>query len=471
VSGIGQIIRDDLRRNRRHFLLSSIGIVVGIAAFAFFLALGVGVKAVVLGEIFPLDKLEVVPKVMDLDVGPLRMGMGNDELDDDTAEQLRQIPHVDAVYPKMKLTVPSIGRGGASILGNDLYTEMIVDGIEPDLISPDVKRKYTFEYVHPRSPEEEAALPACTESGDCTEDQWCRFESQRDPRKTKPDAGETGRCRPYVPVVASPHLVELYNGTLRRAHDFPKLNPDFVVGLTFDLFVGESMVRGSEKKDVRHEKCRLVGFSNKAISIGATMPLDYVRELNSAYGKQTDASRYHSIVVRVDSKDAVAAVAKAVQDLGFEVADSGAEQAAMLIAIFMAVFGLISVVIVGIAAINIMHVFFMLIYERQRELGIMRAVGANRAHIRRIILGEAAVVGLCAGLVGVGLAVTMAFGFDWVAANYVPDFPYKPDTFFAFHPLILGSALAFAVGFCVLGAALPANRAARMDPVVVLTAH
>lgn len=471
MSGIGQIIRDDLRRNRKHFLLSSVGIVVGIAAFAFFLSLGVGVRAVVLGEIFPLDKLEVVPKVMDFDVGPLRMGMGKEELDDEVAEQLREIPHVDAVYPKMKLTVPSIGKGGASILGNDLYTEMIADGIEPELIEPDVKSKYTFAYVHPKTPEEEAALPPCSSEDDCGEHRWCRFASQKNPRKGAADDGETGQCRPYIPVVASPHLVELYNGTLRRAHDFPKLNPDFVVGLTFDLYVGESMVRGSEKSEVRHEKCQLVGFSTKAISIGATMPLGYVQELNSRYGNEDDATRYHSIIVRVDAKDQVAGVAKAVQDLGFEVADSGAEQAAMLIAIFMAVFGLISVVIVGIAAINIMHVFFMLIYERQRELGIMRAVGANRAHIRRIIIGEAAIVGLCAGLVGVGISMGGAWLFDWIAANYVPDFPYKPETFFSFHPVILGSALAFAVGFCVLGAALPANRAARMDPVVVLTAH
>ncbi|MCA9699127.1 MAG: hypothetical protein KC431_16510, partial [Myxococcales bacterium] len=56
---------DDLKRNRRHFLLASVGIVVGIAAFTFFLALGRGVSKVVLGQIFPLDKIEVVPKSFD----------------------------------------------------------------------------------------------------------------------------------------------------------------------------------------------------------------------------------------------------------------------------------------------------------------------------------------------------------------------------------------------------------------------
>ena len=455
MSSIRRIVRDDLRRNRRHFVLSSVGVVVGIAAFSFFLALGTGVRDVVLGEIFPLDKLEVIPRVMDVDLGPLRMGLGGaDALDEEAVNQLRGVEHVDEVYPKMKLTVPSIAKGGASILGNDLYTEMLVDGIEPALVTDEIDSDYHFDYTPP--PEEPKA---CETDKDCPNQHWCGRAFKEDPQL----------CHPYVPVVASPHLVELYNGTLRRAHGFPKLNPDFVVGLTFDMFVGRSMVKGSRKEKVLHEKGLLVGFSDKAISIGATIPIDYVREFNATYLGEDSRSTYHSVIVQVDSKDSVAAVAKSVQELNFDVADSGAEQAAMLIAIFMAVFGLISVVIVGIAAVNIMHVFFMLVYERQKEFGIMRAVGANRADLRRIILSEAAVVGFVAGLLGLGLAYAGSPGFDHLSATYIPDFPYKPDTYFHFHPSILGGALGFAVGFCVLGAALPASRAARLDPVVVLT--
>lgn len=78
-------------------------------------------------------------------------------------------------------------------------------------------------------------------------------------------------------------------------------------------------------------------------------------------------------------------------------------------------------------------------------------------------------VGAMAGAVGVGLALLAGRGFDWVSARYIPDFPYKPSTYFDFHPLLLAAAFAFAIGFCVLGAFLPANRAARTDPARVLT--
>jgi putative ABC transport system permease protein len=173
----------------------------------------------------------------------------------------------------------------------------------------------------------------------------------------------------------------------------------------------------------------------------------------------------------VPEKDDVAAVALAVQEMNLDVADTGAEQAALLIAIFTLIFALVSAVIVGIAAVNIMHVFFMLVYERQHEIGIMRAVGASRGDISRIILGEAAILGLVAGLAGVAIAFGASLLFDWVSTNYVPDFPYKPETYFVFPWWLLLAALAFAVSFCIFGAFLPARRAARMEPAMVLSGH
>ena len=430
---LGPLILDDLRRNAKHFTLASIGIIVGIAAFTFFLGLGSGVGNIVLGKIFPLDKLEIVPRNVEVDVGPLRMGLGSDVLDEKVVEQLSAIPHVDRVYPKMKLAVPAVAYGGKALIGNDLRTEIIGDGIDPALVADELSSKYGF-----RDFEDEQSVanaPRCGDDSDCGEGLYCG------PPPLQPEgeygAGE-GRCRHPIPVLASKHLIEMYNGVIRRAHGFPRLNPDFVIGLEWELQLGRSMVQASNRKRVFKHRARLVGFSDKAISLGITLPLPYVRRYNALYGSPEAARQYHSIVVSVDSKDEVAGVAKAVEELGFTVADQGAEQAAMLIAVFMLVFGSVSAVIVGIAAINIMHVFFMLVYERQREIGIMRAVGASRNDIRRIILGEAAVIGLLGGIAGVLLALFAAWAFDGLSASHLPDFPYKPDTYFEFGLPLLG---------------------------------
>lgn len=474
------VVLANLRRSRNHFLLASIGIVVGIATFAFFLALGLGVRQVVLGKIFPLDKIEVIPRNLDVDVGPLRMGLGNDVIDDAMAARIAALPGVKAVYPKMKLTVGSIAYGGESLFGSDLRSEIVADGIDPDLLASEIN-KDGFEFVDFDAPERLATEPvkACKVDDDCGERSETKMYCGLPAGTLIPSDGseaevakKTGKvCRHFVPVIVSNHVIELYNGTLRRAHGFPKLNPEAVRGFAFDLIIGESMVAASNKDHVVHDRGMFVGFTDKAIPLGITMPLGYVQRYNVEFGNADDAQRYHSVIVEIPVKDDVAAVAKGVEDLDLQVADSGAEEAALLIAVFMMVFGLVSAVIVGIAAVNIMHVFFMLVYERQREIGVMRAVGASKGDVGRIILGEAAALGTMAGTFGLLLAMGASALFDQVSASYVPDFPYKPTTYFVFPWWLVMAALAFAISFCVLGAALPARRAARMEPARVLSGN
>lgn len=469
------VVLGNLRRSRDHFMLASVGIVVGIATFAFFLSLGMGVRKVVLGKIFPLDQLEIIPKSLDVDVGPLRLGVGADAITDEKVEQIAALPGVETVYPKMRLTVPSIGMGGEELFGTDLRSELVADGIDPDLVEEDIGRGYAFRDFDDLDDPENAGEPQrCESDADCGEHMYCGAPSgttvAAKERKEQEGALEQV-CRSYVPVLASEHVVELYNGALRRAHDFPQLNPDAILGFEFDLVIGASMVRASQKDRTIREKAMLVGFSPKAIPLGITLPIGYVERYNVEFGSPEDAQRFHSVIVMVPSKDAVAQVAKGVEDLGLEVADTGAEQAALLIAIFMLVFGTVSAVIVGIAAVNIMHVFFMLVYERQHEIGIMRAVGASRGDIAKIVLGEAGILGAVSGLTGLLLAFVAGELFDFVSARYVPDFPYKPETYFAFPWWLILASVGFAIAFCILGAFLPARRAARMEPAQVLTSQ
>jgi len=79
-------------------------------------------------------------------------------------------------------------------------------------------------------------------------------------------------------------------------------------------------------------------------------------------------------------------------------------------------------------------------------------------------------VGLCGGLVGLAVARLLALGLDLASRRFVPDFPFKPETYFAFSAGLYAAILAFAVLACVAGAALPARRAARMEPADALTA-
>jgi ABC-type antimicrobial peptide transport system permease subunit len=125
---------------------------------------------------------------------------------------------------------------------------------------------------------------------------------------------------------------------------------------------------------------------------------------------------------------------------------------------------LVSLAILASAAVAIAHVFLMLTSVRRHEIGVLRAVGARRGDIRVLLLGEAALVGGLSGGLGALLGWVVARLADLAARGAVPDFPYRPDTYFAFAPWILAAAVGLSVLGCVVGAALPAVRASSRDP-------
>ncbi|MFD9635270.1 ABC transporter permease [Streptomyces violascens] len=120
-------------------------------------------------------------------------------------------------------------------------------------------------------------------------------------------------------------------------------------------------------------------------------------------------------------------------------------------------------VLVGIFLI--VNTFSMLIAQRTRELGLLRALGADRGQVRRSVLLEALLLGLVGSTLGlaagVGLAVGLIalmslFGMNLSAAEMVFDWPTPV------------AAYAVGVGVTFVAAYLPARRAARVSPMAAL---
>src|SRR5688500_5079715 len=155
----------------------------------------------------------------------------------------------------MRLPVPSIGTGGEEVLGANLRSEMVADGIEPALVVKDVASGFEFRDFD----ETDETLQACTKDADCGDKRYCGYPIGAQVARSGDDENEPDWvCHHYIPILASNHVVELYNGALRRAHGFPQLTPEIVRGLKFDLTVGNSMVQASRKANVIEEKAMLV---------------------------------------------------------------------------------------------------------------------------------------------------------------------------------------------------------------------
>jgi len=471
------LVGQNVSRSKKNFLMSAIGIVVGISTFVFFIGLSEGIKDVVLGRIFLVDQVEVVAKK--LDTGFMQIGGGR-VLDESAAVDLRKLPGVRTVSPKMKLTFPTRGYGGESLFGKTIWAEIIADGIEPSLVEREIDKPADFQDFD--------ADFSCAAGETCPDGQTCEAGTcVRQPCEYKEDtalaicpglsycAEDTGRCEMPIPALASNQLLELYNGSLATAmssarNRMPKLSKGTVLGFQLYLTLGKSFLGKSDRAKPLTRRVRLVGFSDQAISVGITLPIAYVKRYNDRFGGPEAASTYHSIILRVADQTLVPQIVAQVRALGFELAESteNAERAADIIKTVQSVFALVSFIIVGIAAINISQMFFMLIAQRRREIGVLRAVGASRGDVRVIILGEAAFIGLFGGALGIAAGAGAARLADYVASK-LPDFPFKPESFFTFPTWVWLGALGGAVFFCLFGAFFPANAAARQEPAAALT--
>lgn len=452
VRGLWTAVREDLGRHWRHMALGGLGIAVSIAALTFFFALGLGVRDVLLDQVFSLDRIEVHRPSTDLTLLALKVELGKDTLDDALVAELRAIDGVTSVFPKMRLMVPAMASGGESLIGQGMQTELVADGIDPALVADDVGAAF-----HDPLVDRSVIGRPCGENGACPSGAVCVGASAFGP----------GECREEIPVIVSEHMVELYNGAFRRAYRLPKVNPDALIGLGLDVRFGASSLRPSHRRAVL-ERVTLVGFSDAAIPLGITMPLGFVQRLNSELGPKGAGSGFHSAVIELESKRAAASVVESAETLGLEVRDGGARRAAYVMSALLATISLVGAVVLAVSALHVMHVFALLAMIRRREIGVMRAVGASRGDIRQQVLTEAAVIGLAAGCLGIVAARSVAWIADRGLESAVPDFPYKPETFFSFEPGLIAASFGLAVLACVLGAVGPSARATGPDPAEVL---
>ena len=134
--------------------------------------------------------------------------------------------------------------------------------------------------------------------------------------------------------------------------------------------------------------------------------------------------------------------------------------------------GFISTVLLIFAAIalfvggfTIFNTFSITVGQRTRELALLRVVGASRRQVFRSVLGEAALTGLVASLIGLGLGVLAALGLKALLKAFGIELPSAPLVFEARTVVV---AIAVGVGVTVISAIVPARRAVRIAPVAAL---
>lgn len=116
---------------------------------------------------------------------------------------------------------------------------------------------------------------------------------------------------------------------------------------------------------------------------------------------------------------------------------------------------LISLVVGGIGVMNIMLVS---VTERTKEIGIRMAIGARRGNILQQFLIEAVLICIIGGLVGVGLSAAVSLVFN----HFVTDFPMDISAASVIRAVACSTGIGIAFGF------MPANKAAKLNPIDAL---
>ncbi|WP_115718901.1 ABC transporter permease [Gallaecimonas mangrovi] len=134
---------------------------------------------------------------------------------------------------------------------------------------------------------------------------------------------------------------------------------------------------------------------------------------------------------------------------------------------------LLLVLIIAVAAFNILAALAMLVSDKRRDIAVLAGLGMTPRSLKRIFVAQ----GVGTGLVGSVLGLSLGFfitehlnffldlvGLGGMAFGYGPDgLPVIRD------PLQMGLIALFVVIICALATLAPAHRAARVDPAVVLS--
>jgi putative ABC transport system permease protein len=118
----------------------------------------------------------------------------------------------------------------------------------------------------------------------------------------------------------------------------------------------------------------------------------------------------------------------------------------------------IAAVSLAVAGIGIMNVMLVTVVERTREIGLLKALGVGRGQILSVFLVESALISLSGGVAGLGAAL----GITAVARHAFPEFPVQAPVW------AVAAALGVSILVGVLFGAMPARRAARLDPIAAL---
>ncbi len=413
----------NIKEKKFRTLLASLSIAIGTASLIVFLGLSSGIKSATFEEIekkSPLTQITVRPKTDETGVVAFLTRSEEGKLSEQSIEQISKIDGIKEIHPEIQFN--NFASLEVSLLGMSLITDTMVFGVPENFIQGDLQNPEVW-------------------------------------RKTE---------EPY-PALIPRKILDLYNLTVATPQNLPLMSEGSLLGKEITLYPNYSTFFPISNDRSKKVKLEVVGFSDKVNLIGVTLPDERVQELNQNY-TENQSTKYLELFVETSDASHTPEIAAQIEELGYNTAyfQKNLKDVEAKFTYLRSSLGIISLIILLTAAIAIISTFLATVAERTKEIGLFRALGATKAHIKRLILIEAGIVGLIGSAIGTLLGLLASIVIDKIGLEQLSQTTFRPETLFVISSNLIIFAIIFGTLLSILSAYLPAKKAANISPIAAL---
>ena len=447
---------NNLRRRKLRTVLTVLGVIIGTAAIVVMVSLGIGLNEMTMEQIASWGSLTTIEVYSQSSGGGMQM-MGaamssqNSEsepnyITDKVIDNFKRIPHVTGVSPVLNMNV--VMRQGAYI-----STYVQLKGVSQSYLEQ-------LELT-------EGRLPQPGELGLVFGNGVIRDFTNAKTGKGYWDTGEM----PDVDPMGKPMFVifdmDAYyqsQGSGSSSDGTPVKPPKKYMIETTGMLAGGENGYSNYSWYVFTDIDGLKAQLKKVFKKGTPIP----GQPTNKKGKPLNELVYNSAEVFVDDMENVTQVQEQLAAMGYQVnsqmdfLESSRQQSNMV----QAVLGGIGAVSLFVAAIGIANTMMMSIYERTKEIGVMKVLGCDMGNIRNMFLIESGFIGFMGGTIGVALS----YGVSAIVNRFVNmsqsmglsgDLSRIP-------PWLSMAAIGFAVFVGMAAGFMPAVRAMKLSPLAAI---
>ncbi|MDX9970687.1 MAG: ABC transporter permease [Candidatus Gracilibacteria bacterium] len=416
-------IKNIRQRKFRTFLIT-LAVTIGTMSMLIFMGLSEGIKKATFEEMEKnksLNEITVRPKVENSKTLAIFKAITEKRITKTDLEKISNIEGIDASYPETQFN--SITSLEADIMGFSLITDAMLFGLDEGYLINDIKIK----------------------------DAW----------KTTSE--------PY-PAIISGKLLDIYNLTIAVPQGLPTVSESSLVGKEITMYPGYSTFFPGLQKKKDQIKFKVVGFSDKVNLIGATIPPQILHDLNQKYSSDKE-DKFLQVHLMANSPEDTPKIAEKVQELNFFAKYLLEDMKTVSAKFDYLTYALsaISLIILLTSSLAIIATFLAQIAERIKELGLYRALGARKKHIRHLILIEAGLIGFVGSVFGTILGSLISTLTNTYISNTFTNLDIIPDTFIVLNLKTFTTVILFGTIIALLSAYYPALKAGKISPIKAIS--